>query len=83
MIKLFNNKKRWALLKPVDRYGADRRGVEFKVSRSRSDGTTIGLHYPGYAGGRWVTFRTEELIGAIAYVTMSEEELNGGNANTG
>lgn len=77
MLKLFNNKKRWALIKPI---GAGQ-STELKISRSRKDGTTIGLSAVGFGGSgwgakhRWVTINTEDLLMAIMYVTHTEEEL--------
>jgi len=76
MLKLFNNKKRWVVLKPI---GAGQ-STEIKISRSRKDGSTIGFSAIGFGGGmkqRWVTIDTQELLMAIMYVTHTEEELEG------
>ncbi len=69
MIKLFSDKKRWAVVKPT---GAG--GLEISISRSRGDGSTVGVKFSGHYG-KWRTFDTEELLIALAHVTHTEAQL--------
>lgn len=72
MLKLFSEKKRWAVIKGV---GVNK-SIELKISRSRQDGSTISVGLPPTFGGtKWLTIDTSELMLAVMHVTHTEEQL--------
>lgn len=69
MIKLFDKKKRWALV--TDR---KHKNKELFVSRNTKDGKSISLRQ-NVLGSKWMIVDTEELMLALLYVTNTDQEL--------
>jgi hypothetical protein len=59
-----NETRRMAIIKMTG-------GAELIISRSKSDGSTVGVRQ----GGRWKTLDTGDLLDALTYVTKTDEEL--------
>jgi len=74
MLKVFSGKKRWAVIKPHRYYAGEKvstSGGEIIMSRSRADGSTIGMKI----GFLWYTVETEELMLAVMHCTHTDEQL--------
>jgi hypothetical protein len=79
MLKFSNKTKRMAIVK-ADKNG---KGLELVFTRSRGDGSTVGLRVPGMAQYnksnklvyKYVTLNTEELVLALQYVTMPVDQF--------
>ena len=69
MLKLFDKKKRWAVVTGI--HGGT---GELRISRNTADGKTVALSFPGMNGFR--TFDTDELLLALSHVTMPVKEYN-------
>jgi len=70
MLKLFDKKKRWALV-------SDRKWLkkEIYVSRNSKDGKSVSIRQNVY-GAKWMIVDVEELMLALLHVTHTEDELS-------
>lgn len=63
-VEFFNVTRRMALIKLTG-------GSELRISRSRKDGTTVGI----MVYGKWKTLEINDLLDALSYVCKTDEEL--------
>ena len=68
-LKLSHVKKRMAIIT-----GKNQRSNELLVSRNTKDGKSVSIRLNTYPP-KWVVFDTEELLMALAYVTMTDEQI--------
>lgn len=68
-IKLSHVKKRMAIIT-----GKNQHKNELLISRNTKDGKSVSILMNTYPT-KWVVFDTEELLMALAYVTMTDEQI--------
>lgn len=64
MLRLLNVSRRMAKIELTG-------GSSIMLSRSKRDGTTVGV----LINGRWKTLQTAELLDALTWVTLTDEQL--------
>lgn len=66
MLRLFNVTRRMAVIEMTGK-------ASITLTRSRKDGSTVGVKSSGFY--TWKTLDVEELLDALAWVTMSDDQL--------